>query len=77
MYRRSELLIYEISASNNIKFKHDNGKVGKITVDGGLIYMQEVVKYLEWIVTGDHQWNLTKVDENSYKAIFPTNNNTH
>jgi hypothetical protein len=52
-------MFYDIPASDDLKFKHDSGKVGKITVDGGEMSAQEIVKELGWIVPGEHQWNLS------------------
>jgi hypothetical protein len=44
---RSELIIYEVLASDELKFKHDSSKVGRI-IDGGSMITKEVIKELEW-----------------------------
>jgi hypothetical protein len=55
---RSELLFYEALASSNIYFKHDSGKVGRVSVSGGNMTVKELIKVLDWIVPGAHQWDI-------------------
>ncbi|KAM0834640.1 hypothetical protein ACQ4PT_063464 [Festuca glaucescens] len=69
---RSELMIYDVPASDELQFRHDSGKVARITVDGGNMRAQQVATELGWIVPGEHQWSLEKVEENVYKTVFPT-----
>jgi hypothetical protein len=69
---RNELMFHEVPASSDVTFRHDSGKVGKISVTDGSLTPQEVVAELEWIIPGNHQWNLTPMDDGSFKAIFPT-----
>ncbi|KAK1612226.1 hypothetical protein QYE76_035899 [Lolium multiflorum] len=69
---RNELMFHEVPASSDVTFRHDSGKVGKISVTDGSLTPQEVVAELEWIIPGNYQWNLTPIDDGSFKAIFPT-----
>ncbi|KAM0868244.1 hypothetical protein ACQ4PT_041454 [Festuca glaucescens] len=48
----SELMFHEVPASSDVTFKDDSGKVGKISVTGGSLEPQEIVKELEWIIPG-------------------------
>jgi hypothetical protein len=50
----NELLFYEIPTSDELKFKHNSGKVGRITVDGGNMTEQEIITELGWIVLGEN-----------------------
>jgi hypothetical protein len=58
---RNELIFYETHVSSDLKFKHDSGKVGQISVDGGSMSAREIVKEMEWIIPGNHQWDLQPV----------------
>jgi hypothetical protein len=69
---RSELRIFDVPSSDELEFRHDSGKVARIKVDGGSLSADQVIAELGWIVPGEHQWNLEKVEENVYKTIFPT-----
>jgi hypothetical protein len=69
---RNELLFHEVPASNDVTFKHDSGKVGKISVNGGILTASEIIKELHWIISDTHQWDLTPTDDGSFKAIFPS-----
>jgi hypothetical protein len=40
---RPELLFYEVPASDDLKFKHNSGKVGRISVDGGMMTAKEII----------------------------------
>jgi hypothetical protein len=69
---RAELRIYDVPASDELKFKHDSGKVARIKVDGGVLSADQVISELGWIVPGEHQWSLEKVEDNVFKTVFPT-----
>jgi hypothetical protein len=58
-------LFYEIPASDELKFMHNSGKVGRIIVDGGIMIELEIITELGWIVLGEHQWS----------TIFPSKAN--
>jgi hypothetical protein len=64
-------MFYETPMSSDLKFKHDNGKVGRISVEGGAMIAQEIIKELEWIVLGEHQWDLRPVGD-AYRVVFPS-----
>jgi hypothetical protein len=51
---RPQLMFNKVPASSDICFKHDSGKVGRISVEEGVMSAAEIVKELEWIVPGDH-----------------------
>jgi hypothetical protein len=69
------LIFHEVKASLDLTFKHDSGKVGRISVIGGSMSAQEIVKDLEWIVVGDHQWDLRPTNDSAFKVVFPTKAN--
>jgi hypothetical protein len=52
---RNELMFHEVPASSDVTFRHDSGKVGKISVTDGVLSPQEIAKELEWIIPGNHQ----------------------
>jgi hypothetical protein len=41
---RPELIFHEIQGSDEIRFKHDSGKIGRISVLGGVMTTQEIIK---------------------------------
>jgi hypothetical protein len=69
---RNELIFHEVPTSSDVTFKHDSGKVGKISVEGGTLTAQEIVKELIWILPGNHQWDLKPMDDGAFKALFPS-----
>ncbi|KAM0888797.1 hypothetical protein ACQ4PT_028120 [Festuca glaucescens] len=69
---RNELIFHEILASPEVTFKHDSRKVGKISVDGGNLTSQEIVNELEWIIPGNHQWDLQPTLDGAFKVLFPS-----
>ncbi|XP_051190784.2 uncharacterized protein [Lolium perenne] len=69
---RNELMFHEVPASSEVTFKHDSGKVGSISVSGGSLSASEIIHELQWIIPGNHQWNLTPTDDGAFKVIFPS-----
>ncbi|KAM0874760.1 hypothetical protein ACQ4PT_037233 [Festuca glaucescens] len=69
---RNELMFHEIPASSELTFKHDSGKVGKISVTGGSLTPQEIVHELEWIIPRNHQWDLRPTKDVAFKVLFPS-----
>uniref|UniRef100_A0ACD5Y7J2 Uncharacterized protein n=1 Tax=Avena sativa TaxID=4498 RepID=A0ACD5Y7J2_AVESA len=78
---RAELMFHEIPASPDIRFKHDSGKIGRISVldshkgnsvVGESLSAKEITRELEWITPGKHQWDLRPAEPGIFKAIFPT-----
>jgi hypothetical protein len=68
---RPQLMFNEVLDSPDIRFKHDSGKVGRITVEEGVMMAAKIIKEMEWIVPGDHQWDLRPAGDNSFKVVFP------
>jgi hypothetical protein len=64
-------MFYETPVSSDLKFNHDSGKVGRIFVEGRALTAQEIIKELEWIVPGEHQWDLRAVGD-AYRVVFPS-----
>jgi hypothetical protein len=69
---RNELMFHEVPVSSDVTFRHDSGKVGRISVTGGVLSAQEIVKELEWIIPGNHQWDLVPTDDGAFKVTFPS-----
>ncbi|KAM0836398.1 hypothetical protein ACQ4PT_062345 [Festuca glaucescens] len=58
----NELMFREVPASSEVTFKHDSGKVGKISLTGGRLDSHEIIKELEWINPADvDKFHLTEV----------------
>jgi hypothetical protein len=68
---KNELMIYEVPISDELIFKHDSGKLGRIRVDGGVLIAKQIIEELGWIVPSEHQWCLEKIGENVFKMVFP------
>ncbi|KAM0863012.1 hypothetical protein ACQ4PT_044882 [Festuca glaucescens] len=47
---RNGLMFHEVPASSEVTFKHDSGKLGKISVTGGNLSAEQIVNELEWII---------------------------
>jgi hypothetical protein len=63
--------------SDEVSFKHDSGKEGRITVEGGSLTIQDLIKELEWIIPGDFAWGDFAWDPevmgtNVFKVMFPS-----
>jgi hypothetical protein len=69
---RNELMIYEVLVSDELIFKHDSGKLGRIRVHGGILSTEQIIEELGWIVPGEHQWCLEKISNNEFKTVFPS-----
>jgi hypothetical protein len=65
-------MFYETPTSSDLKFRHDSGKVGRISVDVGPMAIPDLVKELEWIVPGDYQWDIRPAGENVFRVVFPS-----
>jgi hypothetical protein len=65
-------MFYETPTSSDLKFRHDSGKVGRISVDVGSMAVPDLVKELEWIVPGDYQWDMRPAGENVFRVVFPS-----
>ncbi|KAM0848905.1 hypothetical protein ACQ4PT_054098 [Festuca glaucescens] len=69
---RNELMFHEVPASAEVTFKHDSGKIGRISVTGGTLSAQEIINELQWIIPCNHQWDLTPTEDGAFKVIFPS-----
>jgi hypothetical protein len=65
-------MFHEVPASSEVTFKHDSGKVGSIAFIGGKLGAREIIKELQWIIPGNHQWDITPTKDGAFKAIFPS-----
>ncbi|KAM0924200.1 hypothetical protein ACQ4PT_005023 [Festuca glaucescens] len=66
------LLFFDIPKSAGVKSKRHSGKEGHIRVSGGTLSSHQVVKELSFLVPGKHQCDITKIDENIFKVVYPT-----
>ncbi|KAM0855944.1 hypothetical protein ACQ4PT_049442 [Festuca glaucescens] len=66
------LLFFDVPKSIGVKSKRHNGKVGRIRVAGGSLSSHQVVKELSFLVPGKHQWDITMVEDNIFKVVYPT-----
>jgi hypothetical protein len=41
---KNELMIYEVPVSDELIFKHDSGKLGRIRVDGGVLTAEQIIE---------------------------------
>jgi hypothetical protein len=69
---RNELMFHEVPASAEVTFKHDSGKIGRISVTGGTLSASEIIAELQWIIPGNHQWDLRPTEDGAFKALFPS-----
>ena len=66
------LLFFDTPKSEDLRVHNESGKVGRIRVTGGMMSVAEITKELEWLVQGDHQWDVSILSSNSFQVIFPT-----
>jgi hypothetical protein len=69
---RNELMFHEVPASAEVTFKHDSGKIGRISVTGGTLSAQEIINELQWIIPCNHQWDLIPTEDGAFKVLFPS-----
>ena len=69
---RECLTFFETPKSDNLRLKNDSGKVGRIRITGGSMTKQQVLKELEWLVPGEHQWYISAHGEHAFRVVFPT-----
>jgi hypothetical protein len=58
--------------TNNIRVKNDSGKLDRIHVSGGSMSIPQTVMELEWMVLGDHQWDVSNNIDCTSRVVFPT-----
>ncbi|KAM0834757.1 hypothetical protein ACQ4PT_063373 [Festuca glaucescens] len=69
---RDELLFFDIPTSPGVRSKRNSGKVGRIRVTGGSLTVHQIAKELSFLIPGNHQWDITKTDDNVFKVVYPT-----
>jgi hypothetical protein len=69
---RSELLFHEVPVSDEVSFKHDSGKDGRINVEGGTLTAKELIRELEWIIPGDFPWDPVVIGPSAFRVMFPS-----
>ena len=57
---------------DDIKIKNDSSKIGRIRVTGGEMTATHIIKELEWLVPGKHQWDVSPAGNNTFRVMFPT-----
>ncbi|KAM0869596.1 hypothetical protein ACQ4PT_040577 [Festuca glaucescens] len=58
--------------NKDIKLKNDSDKVGRVRITGGQMSTQQLLMKLEWLVPGQHQWDITPVGIDSFRVVFPS-----
>jgi hypothetical protein len=58
--------------TNNICIKNDSGKLDRIRVSGGSMSIPQIVMELEWMVLGDHQWDVSNNIDGTSRVVFLT-----
>ncbi|KAM0918537.1 hypothetical protein ACQ4PT_009040 [Festuca glaucescens] len=66
------LLFFDIPKSHDLRPKPDCGKIGRVRVQGGTMTVRQVIEELRWLVPGDHQWDISPIDEFSFRVMYPT-----
>jgi hypothetical protein len=62
------LLFMDIPKAPYVRMRNDNGKTGRIRVTGGSMKMPQIVKELDWLVPGDHQWDIYPYGNNMFQS---------
>ncbi|KAM0835651.1 hypothetical protein ACQ4PT_062808 [Festuca glaucescens] len=66
------LLFFDIPKSAGVRSKRSSGKEGQIRVQGGELTTNQIIKELNFLVPGDHQWDITRIDNSVFKVVYPT-----
>jgi hypothetical protein len=69
---REDLNFYDVPHNKDMKQKNDSGKVGRVRITGGSMSIQKLIMEFEWLVPGDHQWDITPVGHDAFRLVFPT-----
>ncbi|KAM0851550.1 hypothetical protein ACQ4PT_052351 [Festuca glaucescens] len=70
-YGQEELVFLEVQPTPSYRPKSDNGRMGRITVTGGVLTMEKIVERLRWFVDDTFQWDVQPQGKNVYKTQFP------
>ncbi|KAM0911268.1 hypothetical protein ACQ4PT_013600 [Festuca glaucescens] len=66
------LLFFDIPKSAGVRSKRSSGKEGWIRVTSGELSVHQVIKELNFLVPGNHQWDITPIDNSAFKVVYPT-----
>jgi hypothetical protein len=55
-----------------MKQKNEDGKVGRVRITGGSMSIQQLIMEFEWLVLGDHQWDITPAGHDVFRVVFQT-----
>ncbi|KAM0827543.1 hypothetical protein ACQ4PT_068135 [Festuca glaucescens] len=66
------LQFFDLPVTEGLRPKPDCGKIGRVRVEGGSMTKKQVIEELKWFVPGDHQWDISPVDEHTFRVVYPT-----
>jgi hypothetical protein len=68
-----ELMFWDVPMSDAVKPRIENTRMGRVTVSGGQLSIQEIIVQLQWIVPEEsYQWEVVQVEDNVYRVNFPS-----
>jgi hypothetical protein len=70
-YGHEELVFVEVQPTPSFRTKSDNGRMGRITVSGGSLSVEQIVERLCWVVDDTFQWDVQPQGRNVFKTQFP------
>jgi hypothetical protein len=68
-----ELMFWDVPMSVNVRPRLENTRLGRVTISGGQLSIQEIIVQLQWIVPDDsYEWDVVRVEDNVYRVNFPS-----
>jgi hypothetical protein len=65
---RESLLLMDVPKTPDLRMKNDNGKVGHVCITRGEMSLSQFVQEFNWLVPGDHQWEIYHSGKNVFKV---------
>ncbi|XP_051184558.1 uncharacterized protein [Lolium perenne] len=68
-----DLSFWELPLSDSVKPRIENTRLGRVTVSGGSLSVDEVITQLQWFVPDDlYEWEVQEVETNVLRVNFPS-----
>ncbi|KAK1613558.1 hypothetical protein QYE76_019075 [Lolium multiflorum] len=68
-----ELMFWDTPLSNSVRPRLENTRMGRVTISGGQMTVEEIITQLRWIVPEEnYQWEVVQMEENVYRVNFPS-----
>nr|XP_051199363.1 uncharacterized protein LOC127312853 [Lolium perenne] len=68
-----ELMFWDTPLSQSVRPRLENTRMGRVTISGGQMTVEEIITQLRWIVPEEnYHWEVVQMEENVYRVNFPS-----